>query len=72
MPTTALRQLEGRETPNVTNMELFFDLVYVFAIIQLSHYLLSHQTVTGAMESVILFAAVWWACHARIPVWMMH
>lgn len=61
VPTTALRQLEGGETPNVTNMELFFDLVYVFAIIQLSHYLLSHQTITGAMESVTLFAAVWWA-----------
>ena len=34
----------------VTNIELFFDLVYVFAVTQLSHYLLAHASVTGALE----------------------
>lgn len=29
----------------VTNIELFFDLVYVFAVTQLSHYLIGHSTV---------------------------
>ena len=60
-PTSALRQLKADETPNVTNMELFFDLVYVFTIIQLSHYLLEHQSWLGALQFAILFAAVWWA-----------
>ncbi len=40
--------------------ELFFDLVYVFAIIQLSHLLLHHLSWLGAAETVIVFAAVWW------------
>ncbi len=61
VPTEALRTLEGEETPRVTNMELFFDLVYVFSIIQLSHYLLAHQTAIGALEAFTLFAAVWWS-----------
>lgn len=60
-PKAALRQLRDGETPRVTNMELFFDLVYVFTIIQLSHYLLEHQTWLGALQFAILFAAVWWA-----------
>lgn len=42
-------------------VELFFDLVYVFTIIQLSHYLLENQTWQGALEAATLFAAVWWA-----------
>lgn len=60
-PRAALRQARDGETPKVTNMELFFDLVYVFSIIQLSHYLLEHQTLLGALQFAILFAAVWWA-----------
>ena len=35
----------------VTNIELFFDLVYVFAVTQLSHYLLDHPTVRGALQA---------------------
>ena len=44
----------------VTNIELFFDLVFVFAITQLSHRLLSHLTVHGTIETFALFCAVWW------------
>ena len=41
--------LRTRErTARVTNVELFFDLVYVFAVTQLSHYLLDHRSVAGA------------------------
>ena len=36
---TLLRGRRSGEAPRVTNMELFFDLVYVFAITQLSEYL---------------------------------
>jgi low temperature requirement protein LtrA len=42
-------------------MELFFDLVYVFAVTQLSHRPLDHLTVHGALETLVLFLAVWWS-----------
>ena len=45
----------------VSYLELFLDLVYVFAITQLSHFLLEHLTPLGALQAVILFLAVWWA-----------
>lgn len=60
-PTEALRKLDDGVQPGVTNMELFFDLVYVFSIIQLSHFLLAHQSWQGVLEAATLFAAVWWA-----------
>jgi low temperature requirement protein LtrA len=44
----------------VTYIELFFDLVFVFAITQLSHRLLDHLTLTGAIETLVLFLAIWW------------
>ena len=43
----------------VSNEELFFDLVYVFAVTQLSHYLLGHLTPLGALETLLLWFAVW-------------
>lgn len=61
IPVSALRSIDPGENPRVTNMELFFDLVYVFSIIQLSHFLLAHETWLGALEALTLFAAVWWA-----------
>jgi low temperature requirement protein LtrA len=45
----------------VTNMELFFDLVYVFAITQLSDFLFEHETGHGVLEALVMFVAVWWA-----------
>jgi low temperature requirement protein LtrA len=42
-------------------MELFFDLVYVFAITQLSHLLLDNLNVSGALHMLLLLLAVWWA-----------
>lgn len=52
---------DGRDA-QVTNTELFFDLVYVFAITQLSEYLYSHHLTTGgALRALVLFLAVWWA-----------
>jgi low temperature requirement protein LtrA len=54
-----LRDREGEL--RVTSMELFFDLVYVFAVTQLSHNLAQHLTVRGAVETLVLFLAVWWA-----------
>jgi low temperature requirement protein LtrA len=57
----ALRARSDEAAPRVTNMELFFDLVYVFAITQLSDFLFAHLSFRGALEGLILFGAVWWA-----------
>jgi low temperature requirement protein LtrA len=54
-----LRTRSGAE--RVTNIELFFDLVYVFAITQLSHYLLAHPTWEESGQAALLLAAVWLA-----------
>jgi hypothetical protein len=56
-----LRDRSGEQ--RVTNIELFFDLVYVFAVTQLSHYLLDHPTVRGALQAGLLLVMVWlvWA-----------
>jgi low temperature requirement protein LtrA len=40
--------------PGVTTMELFFDVVYVFAVTQLSHTLIEHLSVRGAIETLVL------------------
>jgi low temperature requirement protein LtrA len=44
----------------VTNIELFFDLVFVYAVTQLSHTLLGDLSVLGAVHVLLLFLAVWW------------
>ena len=46
---------------SVSPMELFFDLVFVFAVTQLSHYLLDHHDWMGALQTLLMFLAVWWA-----------
>jgi low temperature requirement protein LtrA len=45
----------------VTPLELFFDLVYVFAIGQLSHHLLAHVDVRTGAQTVVLTLAVIYA-----------
>src|SRR5256712_5337859 len=49
----------ARESTNVLPVELFFDLVYVLAITQLTRHLLDHLTLRGAGETLVLFLAVW-------------
>jgi len=44
----------------VTFVELFFDLVFVFAVTQLSHALINHLSLVGAIETALLLMAVWW------------
>jgi low temperature requirement protein LtrA len=44
-----------------TYFELFFDLVYVFAVTQLSHHLLGDLTWAGAAQTAFLLLAVYWA-----------
>src|SRR5258705_3088011 len=44
----------------VTYAELFFDLVFVFAVTQISHTLLGDFTPLGALQTTLLFLGVWW------------
>ncbi|MCL7163906.1 low temperature requirement protein A, partial [Escherichia coli] len=53
-----LRHRDGHEA-RVTFVELFFDLVYVFAVTQLSHSLLHDLTLMGALHTLVLWFAVW-------------
>lgn len=55
-----LRARDRQDSSRVGFVELFFDLVFVFAITQLSHVLLAHPTPLGALQTSLLLAAVWW------------
>lgn len=58
LPHPLLRQRDGHHA-RVTYEELFFDLVYVFAVTQLSHELLHHLSLGGVAQSLVLWFAVW-------------
>jgi len=55
-----LRPRGEHEQGKVTNIELFFDLVFVYAVTQLSHTLLQQLNLIGALQVLLLFLAVWW------------
>ena len=57
---THLREPGEGEQPT-TAVELFFDLVYVFAVTQLSHLLFDDLTWAGAARTAFLLVVVWWA-----------
>jgi low temperature requirement protein LtrA len=44
-----------------TTLELFYDLVFVFAVTQVSHLLLDHLTWEGAGQAALVLLVVWWA-----------
>lgn len=56
-----LRPDDASRSDRVTYVELFFDLVFVFALTQLSAYLHEHQTLLGVIEGAIMVTALWWA-----------
>ncbi len=59
-PSSLLRPRGESGEGKVAFVELFFDLVFVFAITQLSHTLLHHFTLAGAFQTALLFLAIWW------------
>ena len=54
------RPLVPNQHSRVTYAELFFDLVFVFAVTQISHTLLGRFTPLEALQTTLLFLAVWW------------
>jgi len=55
-----LRERGHHDSGRVGMIELFFDLVFVFAVTQLSHSLLAQLTLTGAARTALLLPAIWW------------
>ena len=60
MTSRAAGLLRRPEEPRATFLELFFDLVFVFALFQLSQGLLEHLSWSGAFQTLVLLLAVWW------------
>jgi low temperature requirement protein LtrA len=44
----------------VSFVELFYDLVFVFAVTQLAAYLVDNITPEGVVRAGVLFVAIWW------------
>jgi low temperature requirement protein LtrA len=63
-PHPQVRHLRPRgdgATQSTTPVELFFDLVYVFAVTQLSHLILDDLSLGGIVRAAFLLLIVWWA-----------
>ena len=60
MPRPSLRREAGVEQ-RTTTLELFYDLVFVFAVTQVSHLLLGHLTWEGAGQAALVLLVVWWS-----------
>lgn len=60
MPRSSLlRSRTGAHHGRVGFIELFFDLVFVFAVTQISHLLLAHPGLEHALQSAFLLLALW-------------
>src|SRR3954451_17175217 len=56
----SMRRQEGT-VQRTTSLELFYDLVFVFAVTQVSHLLLAHLTWQGAGRAAFVLLVVWWS-----------
>jgi low temperature requirement protein LtrA len=57
----AERELESSDEHRVTPLELFLDLVFVFAITQVTSLLADDPTWGGVLRGMLVLAALWWA-----------
>jgi low temperature requirement protein LtrA len=57
----AERELEHSDEHRVTPLELFFDLVFVFAFTQVTSLLVDDPTWGGVLRGMLVLAALWWA-----------
>jgi low temperature requirement protein LtrA len=57
---TLFRSRIANQHSRVTYAELFFDLVFAFAVTQISHTLLDRFTPLGTLQTTLLFLSVWW------------
>jgi low temperature requirement protein LtrA len=57
----AEREVERSDEHQVTPLELFFDLVFVFATTQVTSLLADDPTWGGVLRGMLILAALWWA-----------
>jgi low temperature requirement protein LtrA len=55
------RRIRRAEEQEAAPLELFYDLVFVFAITQVSHLLLNDLSWAGAGDALLALLVVWWA-----------
>jgi len=55
------RTLAAPDDQRVAFVELFFDLVFVFAVTQISHYAAYHLDAWHLFSTVVVFWMIWWA-----------
>ena len=60
MKRNLLRSRDAAREERVGFIELFFDLVFVFAITQVSHAIIVHPDPLGFAQAGMLFLAIWW------------
>ena len=60
MPVTT-HSIASPEDQGATFVELFFDLVFVFAITQVTHYAAHHLDLSGILRTVAVFWLIWLA-----------
>lgn len=61
MTSTKFRSQDDTDSKRAATLELFYDLVFVFAVTQVSHLLLNDLTWVGAGQAAIVLLAVWWS-----------
>ncbi|MET0480941.1 MAG: low temperature requirement protein A [Mycetocola sp.] len=71
-PGGLLRATDGEQSHRVTFVELFFDLVFVFAVTQISHSLIESQDLLTLVQTLILIGAVWrvWVDTTWVTNWL--
>jgi low temperature requirement protein LtrA len=55
------RHVHAPDAQGVTFVELFFDLVFVFAVTQVTVLTVEHLTLSGVARTLLLFWLIWWA-----------
>ena len=61
MTGQARPRLHAPEAQGVAFVELFFDLVFVFAVTQVTALTAQNLTADGVLRSLVLFWLIWWA-----------
>lgn len=67
-----LRSRNGHADGKVAFVELFFDLVFVFAVTQLSHTLIEDFSVRGGLQTLLMLLAMWatWVYTTWVTNWL--
>ncbi|QRP46652.1 low temperature requirement protein A [Amycolatopsis sp. FDAARGOS 1241] len=72
MITSRYLRARAEDATEVTFVELFFDLVYVYAVTQISHLLLGDLSGRGAFHAALVLLAVWqaWMYSTWLTNWL--